>query len=57
MDGLNGNGSIRVDDNFDGAITSTGREELLLLARRYRSRFAEFFDAKPDFDPLDYQVF
>ena len=43
VDGLSSNGSVRIDDNFDRALTSTGREELLLLARRFRGRFANFF--------------
>ena len=56
VDGLSNNGSVRIDDNFDGALTATGREELLLLARRFRSRFADFFNAQPDFNSQDYQV-
>jgi multiple inositol-polyphosphate phosphatase/2,3-bisphosphoglycerate 3-phosphatase len=55
VDALNGNGTVRIDDDFDEALTPTGREELLLLARRFRGRFAEFFNERPVFNPKDYQ--
>lgn len=56
IDGLSNDGSIRIDDNVDETLTSSGREELLVLARRFRGRFAEFFNAQPAFTAQDYQV-
>jgi len=43
VDNLSNEGSLKFDDNFEEMLTSTGREELLLLARRFRGRFADFF--------------
>lgn len=56
IDGLSNNGSIRIDDDFDEKLTSTGREELLVLARRFRGRFADFFNSQPAFSMQDYHV-
>jgi hypothetical protein len=56
IDGLSNNGSIRIDDDFDEKLTSTGREELLVLARRFRGRFADFFNSQPAFNTQDYHV-
>ncbi|KAI9563599.1 hypothetical protein GHT06_011063 [Daphnia sinensis] len=54
IDGLSNNGSIRIDDDFDEKLTATGREELLVLARRFRGRFADFFNSQPAFNTQDY---
>lgn len=56
IDGLSNNGSIRIDDDFDEKLTPTGREELLVLARRFRGRFADFFNSQPAFNTQDYHV-
>ena len=56
IDGLSNNGSIRIDDDFDEKLTSTGREELLVLARRFRGRFTDFFNSQPAFSTQDYHV-
>ena len=53
---MSNNGSIRIDDDFDEKLTATGREELLVLARRFRGRFADFFNAQPAFNTQDSQV-
>lgn len=42
VDNLSNDGTLRFDD-LEEMLTSTGREELLLLARRFRGRFPEFF--------------
>lgn len=55
VDLLVNDGTIRIDDNQNEALTSTGKEELLVLARRYRGRFAEFFNTQPQFNENDYQ--
>lgn len=44
-----------MDDSQSEALTSTGKEELLVLARRFRGRFAGFFDTQPVFNEDDYQ--
>lgn len=54
IDALANNGSLRIDENSNEALTSTGREELLLLGRRYRGRFPAFFNVT--YKPKDYQV-
>ena len=55
VDALANNGSVRIDENFDEALTATGREELLLLGRRFRGRFVDFFNSRP-YNAQLYQV-
>lgn len=43
MKALANNGSLKIDESFDQALTATGREEILLLGRRFYGRFTNFF--------------
>ena len=54
VDALSNDGTIRIDDLQNEALTSTGKEELLVLARRYWGRFSEFFNTQPTFNENDY---
>ena len=53
VENLSEDGSVRFD-NLEEMLTATGREELLLLARRFRGRFRDFFEAA--YNSTDYQV-
>ena len=53
VDNLSSDGNLRFD-NLDEMLTATGREELLLLARRFRGRFPDFFE--PIYNRTDYEV-
>lgn len=52
VENLSEDGSVRFD-NLEEMLTATGREELLLLARRFRGRFRDFFEAA--YNSTDYQ--
>jgi len=52
VDNLSSDGNLRFD-NLDEMLTATGREELLLLARRFRGRFPDFFE--PIYNRTDYE--